>query len=326
MRLQLILMVVVSIFCLHTRAVRVSTHAKQFVCTETFKAGLTSFFTQQDTKAAFAEDQSELCEMCAKITRLAFLYSNDVQTMDKWATALESNACNFVGSSRRSDCKALTRGVIAAQRGVFDSKKARFTAKELKGTTEQLGMMVDSRSYNMCKQIGCCRLVPKVSSKPLLEPCSKPGDRAEVDKDRNSLQKDRFYLDTIRNELFDQRRLNNQVRAKLDLKDTDLKSREKSVKKDREVLKKDQQKYREALNALKRREDRVKRREEREQKLEEYNKKKEKWIKEREEIVKDREDICYKREEQLGVPHPPKTRPPPLPPAPEAPPGRPPSL
>jgi len=325
MRLQLILGLL-SIFCLNAWALRVSAHAKQFVCTETFKAGLTSFFTHQDTKVAYAEDQSELCELCAKVARLAYLYSNDVQTADKWANALESNACSFVGSARKSDCLSLTRGVIAAQRSFFDGKKSRFTPSELKGTTEQLGMVVDQRSYRMCKEIGCCRAVPKASSKAVLSPCSKPGDKSEVDRDRSALQKDRFYLDSIRNELFGQRRTNNEVRAKLDLKDIDLKSRESNLKKNRDVLNKDQQKYREALEALKRREERVKRREDRENKLEEYNKKQEKWLKEREEIVKDREDICYKREEQLGVPHPPKTRPPPVPLPPEKPPGRPPSL
>jgi len=325
MRLQLILGLL-SIFCLNAWALRVSAHAKQFVCTETFKAGLTSFFTHQDTKVAYAEDQSELCELCAKVARLAYLYSNDVQTMDKWAGALESNACKFVGSSRKSDCQSLTRGVITSQRGFFDGKKARFTKGELKGTIEQLGMLVDRRSYRMCKEIGCCRAMPKPSSKAPLSPCSKPGDKSEVDKDRAALQKDRFYMDAVRNELFDQRRNNNQVKAKLDLKDIDIKSRESALKKDRELLKKDQQKYREAVEALKRREDRVKRREEREKKLEEHNKKQEKWLKDKEELVKDREEICYKREDQLGIPHPPKTRPPPAPPAPDPPSGRPPSL
>jgi len=149
---------------------------KQFVCTETFKAGLTSFFTTADTKAAFAEDQNELCDLCAKITRLAFLYTNDVQTQAKWAQSLESSACSYVGSARRSDCQKLTGDIVQSQRSFFESKKSKFTSKELKGTTEQLGMIVDSRSYDICREIGCCALVKKRKGKKVLKPCSRPGD------------------------------------------------------------------------------------------------------------------------------------------------------
>jgi len=112
------------------------TRAKQFVCTETFKAGLTSFFTTADTKAQFAEDQNELCDLCARITRLAYLYTNDVQTQAKWAQSLEASACSYVGSKRRPDCQKLTSEVVQSQRSFFESKKSKFTKKELKGTTE----------------------------------------------------------------------------------------------------------------------------------------------------------------------------------------------
>ncbi len=95
-----VVVVVVVVWC-RVEAVRMATTAKQFVCTETFKAGLTSFFIQKDSKQAFAEDQSELCEMCAKVMRLAYLYSNDMTTSDRWATALQANACSFVGSARK---------------------------------------------------------------------------------------------------------------------------------------------------------------------------------------------------------------------------------
>jgi len=299
---------------------RVTERAKQFVCTETFKAGLTSFFITRDTKAAFAEDQSELCEMCAKVMRLAYLYTNDVQTSDKWTSALENNACRYVSAPRRSDCTSLTKGIIASQRSFFESKRSKFTPADLKGSTEQLGLLVDSRSFRQCKAIGCCPVVPKSNGKPVLEPCSKPGDAKDVERDRAALQTDRFAMDSLRDQLFGQRRANNEFKAKLDLKEIDLKGRELKLKKERDALTKDQQKMREAMDALKRREDRVKRREDDEHAMEKYNKKKEKWLKEREELVKDREDVCYKREDQLGIPHPPKTRPPPPPPAPEKPP------
>jgi len=300
-------------------AMRVTERAKQFVCTETFKAGLTSFFIQRDTKAAFAEDQSELCEMCAKVMRLAYLYTNDVQTSEKWASALETNACQYVSPPRRGDCQGLAKGIIASQRSFFSSKQSKFAPADLKGSTEQLGLVVDARSYKQCKAIGCCPVVPKPKGKPLLEPCSKPGDAKDVDRDRAALQTDRFALDSVRDQLFAQRRANNEFKAKLDLKEEDLKGRELKLKKNQDILKRDQQKMREAMDALQRRENRVKRREDDERALEMYNKKKEKWLKEREENVKDREDICYKREDQLGIPHPPKTRPPPPPSPPEKP-------
>jgi len=296
-------------------ALRVSERVKGFVCTETFKAGLTSFFTQRDTKAAFAEDQSELCEMCAKVMRLAYLYSNDVQTQDKWETALTDNACRYVSAARRTDCNGLTKGIIASQRSFFASTKGKFSKAELKGTTDQLGLLVDDKSYFQCKAIGCCPVVPKRKGPAVLEPCSKPGDSKEVDKDRDALAKDRFYMDAVRDELFAQRRANNKFKAKLDLKETDLVGRETKLKKDREVLQQDQSKLREATEALKKREDKVGRRERDERELRAYNKKREKWLKEREDNIHDREDLCYKREEQLGLPHPPKTSPPP-PPAP----------
>jgi hypothetical protein len=300
-------------------ALRVSEKVKGFVCTETFKAGLTSFFTQRDTKAAFAEDQSELCELCAKVMRLAYLYSNDVQTQDKWETALTDNACRYVSVARRTDCNGLTKGIIASQRSFFTSKQAKFKPAELKGTTNQMELLVDSKSYFQCKAIGCCPVVPKRKGPTVMEPCSKPGDAKEVDKDREALSKDRFYMDAVRDELFTQRRQNNKFKAKLDLKETDLEGREKKLKKDREVLQQDQGKLREATEALKKREDKVSRREKDEKELRAYNKKREKWLKTREDNISDREDICYKREDQLGLPHPPKTSPPPPPPPPKPP-------
>jgi len=311
-----VVVVVCCLFAAGSGATRIMTSARQFVCTETFKAGLTSFFTQRDTKTAFAEDQSELCEMCAKVMRLAYLYSNDVQTSDKWSAALQNNACKYVSSARRTDCQSVTNGIISSQRSFFESKKAKFTPADLKGTTEQLGMVVDARSYHACKKIGCCPVVPKPKGKAVLEPCSRPGDANEVAKDRDALQKDRFFMDAMRDQLFNQRRDNNEFKAKLDFKEVDLKGREAKLKKAQDVLKKDQAKMTEAMAALKRREDRVKRREDDERALKEYNKKTEKWLKVREEHVQDREDVCYKREDQLGIPHPPKSRPPPPPPPP----------
>jgi len=290
----------------------------QFVCTETFKAGLTSFFTTADTKAQFAEDQNELCDLCAKVTRLAFLYTNDVQTQAKWSQSLEASACSYVGSKRRPDCQKLTGEIVQSQRQFFEGKKSKFTAKELKGTTEQLGMLVDSRSYDICRGLGCCAVVPKRKGKKTLKPCSRPGDVADVTKDREALQRDRFYLDKIKEELFDQRRLNNAFKAKLDLKEIDLKALADKIKKDQELLKKEQEKMREAKDALRRREDRVKRRENDEKDRENRNRKVEKWLKRREELVGDRESISWKREDQLGLPHPPNERPAGPPPAPPA--------
>jgi len=309
-------------------AMRVTATAKQYVCTETFKAGLTSFFTEKDTKAAFAEDTTELCEMCAKVMRLAYLYSNDAQTQAKWPAALKANACSYVSDARKKDCSALTTGIVTAKQAFFDGKKSKFTRKELRGTTEQLGMLVDSRSYHACKAIGCCPIVPKRNGTPVRTPCNKPNrdDAGSVSADRDQLQKDRFYLDKLREQLFVQRRDNNEFKAKLDLHEIDLKSRETKHKKDRKVLSEDQQKLRDAQNALKRREERVERREKQEKEMEAFNKKKEKWLKERSDAVKDREDVCYKREEQLGIPHPPKRIPPPIPDAPASPPSRPPSF
>jgi hypothetical protein len=107
---------------------------------------------------------------------------------------------------------------------------------ELKGTTDQLGLLVDDKSYFQCKAIGCCPVIPKRKGPAVLEPCSKPGDAKEVDKDREALAKDRFYLDAVRDELFKQRRANNQFKAKLDLKEVDLEGREKKLKKDKEVF------------------------------------------------------------------------------------------
>jgi len=307
-------------------ALRMRTTAQQFVCTETFKAGLTSFFIQKDSKTAFAEDQSELCEMCAKVMRLAYLYSNDMTTSNRWATALQSNACTFVGSARKADCDSLTGGVIVSQRKFFDGKKSKFTRGELRGSTEQLGLLVDQRSYHACKQIGCCPVVPAKTGPKVLQPCSKPGDKAEVAADRAGLVKDRFLMDQLREQLFIQRRTNNEFKAKLDLHEIDLKSRETKLAKEQSILKSDQSKMRDAVNALKIREQRVIRKEKDEKEFERYNKKQEKWLKDRSDLVKDREDICYKREEQLGIPHPPTRTPPPSPPAPANPPTRPPAL
>jgi len=196
-------------------------------------------------------------------------------------------------------------------------QESKFTRGELRGSTEQLGLLVDQRSYHACKQVGCCAAVPAQAGPKTLVPCSKPGDRAEVAADRDALTKDRFLLDKVREELFVQRRANNAFKAKLDLHEIDLKGREDKLTKQQQVLKQDQQKMREATAALKIRETRVDRKEKDEKEFEAYNKKQEKWLKERAGLVKDREDICYKREEQLGIPHPP-TSTPPAPPSPPA--------
>jgi hypothetical protein len=323
---NIVVLVVVGLAGVSAMRVTSGVRAPQYVCTETFKAGLTSFFTEKDTKPAFAEDTAELCEMCAKVMRMAYLFSNDVQTAEKWPAALRTQACSFVSDARKRDCSALTAAVITSKQSFFDSKSAKFTRKELRGTTEQLGLLVDTRSYFACKQVGCCPAVPKhVGKKVTQKPCTKPGDTASVSADRAALTKDRFYLDKLREQLFVQRRDNNEFKVKLDVHEIDLRSRETKLKADLTKLQSDQTKLAEATNALSRREQRVKRREDTEREMRAFNKKKEAWLKERDKQVEDREDVCYKREEQLGIPHPPAHRPPPIPDAPPKPPARPPT-
>jgi len=253
--------------------------------------------------------------MCSKVVRLAFLYANDAETQKKWSAALESRACQYVGAQRSADCLALTKAVVGAQRKFFDGKDSKLSEKELKGTTEQIGLLIDSKAYGICRHIGCCSIYAEkdmknknkhLPVKPLTTPKDQKDDPKDIARDRESLVRDRFTLDQTRETLFKQRRDNNNLKAKLDLHQIDLAGREKKLAVEKKKLLEAQNKLKNDLADLERKKTQMKNRKEGLDQRDKNIDKKEKNLNTREDYVKDREQVAWTREEQLGIPHPPK--------------------
>jgi nucleotide-binding universal stress UspA family protein len=249
---------------------------------------LTSFFVRQDSKLSFAQDESELCELCAKVVRLAYLYSNDAMTQSTWSDSTTGAACQFVENHRQGDCSKLASAVVAAQQDYFSGSDAKFSSKEQSGTTEQLGLLVDQRSYGLCKTMGCCPINPKADKK-VLTPTDTPGDSKDLEVDRKALQDDKFLLDSTQEAVFQQRRENNDIKAKLDLRTQDLNDKDTKLKADQAKLAKDNLDLAEAQAAEKAAEAAEQKREADDAKFEADLKAKEVELTTRENIVKTRE-------------------------------------
>jgi len=192
------------------------------------------------------------------------------------------------------------------RRPFFTSKKARFTKRESSATERQLQLLVDSKAYAHCKQLNCCPIIPKFTNAPVLTPRDQRGNAADVEKDRDLLQKDRFALDHMRDSIVAQRRANNERTGQLELSEHDLSQKEKKLLADRGQLAVNQEALRRNVERENQREEAEKRREDNEQRREDANAQKEKDLAQKEKDLKDRETYVAKRESAVGVAPPPQ--------------------
>jgi len=281
--------------------------AAQVVCTEQFRASLTSFFVEKDTTMRFAQDQSDLCELCAKIIRLGYLYANDLENLHQWSDALQNNACSYVAGARKADCLKLTKGIAHSQRVYFTSSKAKFTSQENRATERQLQLLVDSKAYAHCKQLNCCRVIPKFTNRAVLSPSSSRGDATDLEKDRALLQKDRFALDHMRDSVVSQRRTNNEREAQLELHSHDLSQKEAKLTADRNTLAVNQEALRKNVETEVLREEAERRREDNEARREASNAEKERALAQKQKDLSAREKYVAARESAVGVSPPPQS-------------------
>jgi len=213
-----------------------------YVCNQIFKAGLTSFFIRQDSKVSYAEDEAELCHLCTKVTRLAFLYVNERSTRDSWAAVLRDNACVFADKARQNDCKSLTAGIIKSEGDFFKSNTSHFSRDELKLSTKDLSLVLDTKSLGRCKSIGCC---PKTDKKgKFVKPeCKLPvgtlrKHMQQIKADRDTIDREKRVNDEKKEHLDSKRRSINKHEADLEIREANLKDKIVEVKKHEDELRK----------------------------------------------------------------------------------------
>jgi len=228
-----ILWLLVGILCCSLLVER--TTSSPYVCTEGFRADLSSFFINQNSKAVAAQDESELCELCGRIIRLAYIYSNDITSQHGWDDALTNNACGYAEDKRIGDCNRMVTEIIRTQREYFGSSESKLSETEWSQSTEELGVILDSKAYSICKQISCCTRISKRSAP--ITPVKYADDN---DKDRQSIEDDLTLLkkskETVLSVRYETQKLKEQVWAK----EADLASREKKLKVAKDKLADDQ--------------------------------------------------------------------------------------
>jgi len=211
------------------------TASSPYVCTEGFKADLSSFFINQNSKAVVAQDESELCELCGKIIRLAHIYSNDITSQHGWDDALNNNACGYAESKRIGDCNRMVSEVIRTQRDYFHSSESKLTEDEWSKSTEELGVILDAKSFAICKQISCCPRASKRS--PPIAPVKYVDDN---DKDRQSIEDDLTMLKKAKELVLSVRYENQKLKEQVWAKEADLVTREKKLQAGKDKLAADQ--------------------------------------------------------------------------------------
>jgi len=211
-----------------------------YVCNQIFKAGLTSFFIRQDSKVSYAEDEAELCHLCTKVVRLAYLYTNEQSTRGRWSAVLRDNACVFTDRARQKDCSSLTEGVIRSETDYFSSNTSHFSRDELKLTTKDLSLILDRKSLGRCKAIKCC---PKTDKKgKFVKPaCKLPVGTMrkhlqQLKEERDILNREQRVNDEKRDRLDSKRRKINKHEADLEIREANIKDKIVEVKKHEDDL------------------------------------------------------------------------------------------
>jgi hypothetical protein len=172
-----------------------------------------------------SQDDIELCELCGRLVRLAFVYSNDITSQHGWADALNNNACSFVEEKRSEDCNRMLLELTRTQRDYFDNSDSKFSESEWSKDTNDFGLLLDTKAFSICKQISCC---PSNSRRSPAIPVVKYVD--DNARDRQSIEDDLTMLKKVKEQVlqvrYDTQKLKDQIWAK----DADLVTREKKTK------------------------------------------------------------------------------------------------
>jgi len=130
-------------------------------CTTMLKASLTSFFTNLDDKLAIVNDRVELCEMCIRVTKYAYLLSNHPSSSSADATdssdstfqsSVASHACSSYHEHREDDCLTLSHAIVHQS----DYADAQFSPAELNLSVEDLRTLIVSKADQRCAELSCC--------------------------------------------------------------------------------------------------------------------------------------------------------------------------
>jgi len=195
-----------------------------YVCSEAFRADLTSFYINQNSKSVVSQDDIELCELCGRIVRLAYVYSNDITSQHGWSDALNNNACGYVEEKRSEDCSRMVMEISRTQRSYFDGSDSRFSEADWGKDTDEFGLLLDTKAFSICKQISCCSSNSRRS--PAITPVKYVDDNA---RDRQSIEDDLAMLKKVKEQVlqvrYDTQKLKDQIWAK----EADLVTREKKL-------------------------------------------------------------------------------------------------
>jgi len=117
------------------------------------KASLSSFFTNLDDNLAVVNDRVELCEMCIRVTKYAYLLTNHpTSSATDFESSVAGHACAFYHDQREDDCVTMSHAIIHQS----DFANAQFTEPELNLSVEDLRTLVVSRSDQRCSELSCC--------------------------------------------------------------------------------------------------------------------------------------------------------------------------
>jgi len=211
------------------------------VCTPHFTSTLSSFFITKNP-LTMARDELDLCQLCQRVVRLAFLYANLPQTSKNWSPTLLENACTYAQKDRVSDCESLSKAVVDVLGDYFSSSSSKFSGTDLSMSHEDLRNQLEIKSATACNDISCC--VPrkrngKKDTAPVLQPPQDDDQlRSEIrnlNEQRLTLQQQKLALDSVRAET---KKVIDREEERLKQKDASLTHRANQIKSEMELLNK----------------------------------------------------------------------------------------
>jgi len=203
----------------------------------------------QNSPLVWAEDENDLCELCSKITRLAYLYSNLQSAHSEWEGTLVEHACQYVNELRAKDCSKLTNAIIENKREYFTGSDAKFSREELEMTRDALRNILQDRAGVLCHDIGCCAKTPSGNSQLPLLPVDhlEPEIRSDVENANNerlAVQQEKETLDKLRSDVdFQQKSFQEtkdhveQLQASFDQQRSELKTKSEQLAVEEERVK-----------------------------------------------------------------------------------------
>jgi len=98
-------------------------------------------------------DRVELCEMCIRATKYAYLLTNHpTSSGDSFESTVASHACSAYHEHREDDCITLSHAIIHYS----DYADAQFTPAELNLSVEELRTLIVSKADQRCAELSCC--------------------------------------------------------------------------------------------------------------------------------------------------------------------------